>query len=136
MGSMPSSDWMSRASSGLSFSAPTIQWVIVLNWRGSQLFKYNLVNEGVPVSSVTLCSLADLADRPGIERVEVVNYFLVQANRRPDRDREAERVEKRQNAQEHFLGLQMDRPPRPDERWRGHCGVTEPPPWDRLSIPM
>ena len=82
--------------------------MIVLNCRGSQLFKYNRVNEGVPVSSVTLCSLAELADRPGIERVEVIDHLLAQADGRPDRDREAERVEERQDPQQHLVGLQVD----------------------------
>ena len=55
-----------------------------------------------------LVLVAELADRPGIERVEVINNLLVQADGRPDRDREAERVEKRQDAQEDLLGLQAN----------------------------
>ena len=49
--------------------------------------------------------LAELADRPGVERVEVVDHLLAQGERRPDRDGEAERVEERQDAQQDLSGL-------------------------------
>ena len=66
------------------------------------------MNDGVPIRERDLVLLAELADRPGVERVEVVDDLLAQAQDRPDRHGEPERVEERQDAQHDLVGLHMD----------------------------
>ena len=105
---MPSVCWMSRASSGLSFSAPTIRCVIVLNWLRLAALQVQPRERGRAREQRHLVLLAELADRPGVERIEVINHLLVQAHGRPDRDREAERVEERQDPQQDLVGQQVD----------------------------
>ena len=52
--------------------------------------------------------VAELADGPRVERIEMIDDLLAQAERRPDRDREAESMEERQNAEQHVIGLQVN----------------------------
>ncbi len=52
--------------------------------------------------------LTQLADQPGIDGVDVVDDFLAQAERRPDRDGVTKRVEEGQDAQQHFVRQELD----------------------------
>ena len=52
--------------------------------------------------------LAELADRSAIQWIEVIDHFLAQAKRGPDRDGETKRVEERQDAQQHLVGAEVD----------------------------
>ena len=98
---------MSRASSGLSFSAPRSKWTSVANCAGSQLEVRAHVGRR-PDQHRDLVLLAEVADDRGFERVVVIDDLLAQAEHRPDADREAERVEERQDPQDRLLGEQVD----------------------------
>ncbi len=51
---------------------------------------------------------AELADGSRVQGVEVIDDFLAQAERRPDRDRETESMEERQNTKQHVVRLHVN----------------------------
>ncbi len=89
---------------------------------------------GLAVKSVTLCSSQSLPIVRPSSRVEVIDHFLAQAKRRPDRDGETERVEERQDSQQAPRRAGGEPAARSGGRCSGYCGAKGRPPWDRRSI--
>ena len=90
---------------------------------------------GVASRIVHAVLAAQLADLPGIERIEVVDTLDVDAQHGPQRDRVAERVEERQDAEQHVVADRAARPAAPPPRSSRRCRGSASPPWARPWSP-